>query len=737
MSLSKTLLSLSIVAALSASSPMLFAQGKTIAQPKAKAFSISNIDFDTPTVEGAIEENFEDEDFDESLEDFYGDEDFVSIATGNKTLIHKAPSTATVITALEIQQMGAVEIDEVLETVAGLHVSYKNGTHFPLYTFRGIYSGFNQQVLMLINGVPITNIFTGNRSQVWGGMTVESIARIEVIRGPGSAIYGADASSGVINIVTKSGGAIKGSEIGYRKGSFSTDDFWLTHGWEMGDLTGFFSYERHKTDGYELFVDIDGQSFLDSVFGTNASLAPGFAGQFKHNDELRLKLDYQAWQLNLGYQKRRIDVGLGIGEAIGPGTDEFSDRWNADISYETTKLIENWKISTRFSYFSTTQEFDSNLIIFPAGADIGLGGPFPEGVIGNPEVFEKHYRTGIVARNESMTDHDWTIGFGHNISDLYKVKESKNFAFGPDGEYLPPGSPIVDVTDTDFVFLPEDDRRNNYLFIQDIWHLAKDWELTTGIRYDDYSDFGSTINPRVALVWTTSINLTSKFLYGSAFRAPSFAEMRNINNPTNLGNPDLNPETIDTFELAFDYHPYSGLNYGVSFFRYDWQDIIRFTPDQGATTKTAQNIGEQQAYGFEVEFDYSPINSLNLSGNYSWLNAEDGNNNAVSSIPEQQIYLRVSYQINENFKVSAKSNWVMNRVRAHDDLRADIDDYTITDFSLTWQPQASDISLSWIVKNVFDSDAREPTTNKGAVVNVPNDLPLPGRTIYGEFRYQF
>ena len=134
---------------------------------------------------------FADIDEEEALLELYGDEELVSIATGNAQPISKAPAVASVITAADIREMGARDIDDVLETVPGLHVSRRVVGNNPIYTFRGVYSEANPQVLMLINGISITNLFIGDRNQVWGGMPVESISRIEVIRGPGSAVYGA------------------------------------------------------------------------------------------------------------------------------------------------------------------------------------------------------------------------------------------------------------------------------------------------------------------------------------------------------------------------------------------------------------------------------------------------------------------------------------------------------------------------------------------------------------------
>ena len=131
---------------------------------------------------------FADYDEEEALIELYGDEEIISIATGSAQPISRAPAVATVITAKDIKEIGATDIDEVLETVPGLHVSRGAAGYLPIYTFRGIYTSANPQVLMLVNGISINNLFGGDRGRVWGGMPVEAISRIEVIRGPGSAV---------------------------------------------------------------------------------------------------------------------------------------------------------------------------------------------------------------------------------------------------------------------------------------------------------------------------------------------------------------------------------------------------------------------------------------------------------------------------------------------------------------------------------------------------------------------
>lgn len=205
----------------------------------------------------------------------YGDRSTISIATGGQQPITRAPAVATVITARDIDAMGATDLDQALESVPGVHVSMLNIGLKSIYSFRGIFTGENPQVLMLVNGIPITNVFWGDRSQMWGGMPLENVARIEVIRGPGSALYGADAFSGVINVITKTAADIRGTEYGLRAGSFNSRDAWLQHGGKLGALDAAFYLRVGDTDGQKGIIQQDAQSALDALLGTRASLAPG------------------------------------------------------------------------------------------------------------------------------------------------------------------------------------------------------------------------------------------------------------------------------------------------------------------------------------------------------------------------------------------------------------------------------------------------------------------------------
>lgn len=686
-----------------------------------------------------------------ALSQIYGGEEMVSIASGYKQPISKTPSIATVITAEDIKQIGATDIDEALETVPGLHVERNTIGYNPVYTFRGIFSQFNQQVLMMINGIPITNSYTGSRSEAWSGMPIRDIARIEIVRGPGSAVYGADAFAGVINVITKSKQDIEGTEVGGRIGSFDTYDGWALHGDEWAGFDVALSFEYHKTNGQNSIIDSDQQSQFDRQFGTRASLAPGPVNLSRDNIDARLDLARGHWRFRGGLQHRSdLGIGSGVAQALDPVNRYASDRWNADITYHNAD-IENWQLTSQASYFETSQEIERNLTLFPAGTtlpigangQIGAGGlvTFPNGYIGNPEVWERHVRISQSIAYSGLQQHQLRGGIGFNYDSLFKARVSQNFGIDPyTATTIPsqPGTPLIDVSDTSSTFIPTVSRTVAFAFFQDQWNFANDWNLTAGARYDRYSDFGNTFNPRAALVWEARYDLTAKLMYGSAFRAPSFQEMYIINNPTQIGNPTLKPERMENIEFGFDYRPLEGLRLGWNFFNFWWDDIIRFVPNGNATTATAQNTGTQHGYGTELEAEWQASEVLKLVGNYAYQESRDETlNHDAGYAPHHQVYLRLNWEFLPEWHFSPQAKWIVGRERSSGDARSPVADYTWVDLTLRRQNLAKHFEVAFSVRNLFDVVAREPSLAGNPSASIPNDLPLASRSFFGEISVNF
>jgi len=662
----------------------------------------------------------------DEFETIYGDQAFVSIATGHAQDIGKAPAVASVITAEEIKEMGAFSLQEVMESVPGLHVTFAPGNYAPIYAFRGIYSEFNPHVLLLINGMPMTNVFLGNWGQAFGDMPVESIKRVEIIRGPGSAVYGADAFAGVINIITKNLANTEDTQSGIRGGSFKTGDLWVQNGQSYDKLKIFSSLEFHRTDGQNEKINTDVQSAFDQQFATSASLAPGFVNTEVKSLDARIDFDYKLWSLNFAYSGRRdIGTGAGVVQALDPVGKHDGDRYAVKFSYKNPTFSDVLELNYQLSYLDLSNR--SEIVAFPAGA---FAGAFPNGLFGSPEVDERHIRFDADVFYTHFEDHTLRLGGGAAIADLYQVKESKNF--NVDGS---PKGNIVSVTTTAEIFTSEQDRQTYYAYLQDEWNINADFQLIAGLRFDHYSDFGSTTNPRLALIWELSYETTTKILYGRAFRPPSFAELFNINNPVALGNKNLDPETIDTYEWALDFHPVGDFSTRLNIFYYKMKQVIQFTADAApATTRTAQNNTSQTGRGLEWEATWKFNSNLKLSGNVALQkNRDKGTGKSVGHVPQQQLYSILYWQAMPNLSLAVQNNWIADRKRAANDPRAAIDDYLTFDFNLRYTFKKY-WEFSFIGKNIFDEEVREPSPAPGII---PDDLPLAGRSIYAEVRHSF
>lgn len=653
----------------------------------------------------------------------YGDQQTVSIAVGAKQPLRQAPSMASVITAEAIAAMGAVDLDEVLESLAGLHVGRSANQYAPLYMFRGIYSQFSPQVLLLQNGVPMTTMFIGNRGNAWAGYPVEHIARIEVIRGPGSALYGADAYAGVINIITKAASDTPGTQAGARMGSFQSRDAWMLHGGSLGDWSLSAYLRAGHTDGAKSLIDQDAAR-------PAVSLAPGPVNLGHDAVDANLELSRDHWRLHLGYKRRsHVGSGAGVASALDPVGQGRSERTHADLSWTNPALQRNWGAGFQLSLLRYVDLATTPYVLLPPGTELGRGNVFTGGLIGGPNKWERQWRGSGYLSYTGLANHSLRLGLGHDDLNLYKTTEYKNF--NPNFSRIGTGSTadVTDFSDTALKFMLPQSRRVNYLYAQDEWHLQPDWILTAGVRRDHYSDFGSTTNPRLALVWNAAFDLTAKLLYGQAFRAPSFNEQYSINNPVLGGNPKVKPETIRTLEAALSWAPRDAVQVNVSVFSYAMRDIIRGVSNPAPPpANIAQNRGGQNGRGAEFETVWDPSRSLRLAGRLSLQRSVDAASRLDAGYaPHLHAYLQADWALARGSTVSTQLNHVAGRLRAGGDSRAPLKDYTTLDLAVRSRLGTSSWEVAAMLRNALKADAREPSLINGGI---PNDLPVAPRAAY-------
>lgn len=640
----------------------------------------------------------------------------LTIATGKQQSQLEAPAITTVITAADIEAIGAMDLDEILASVPGLHVSRTASFNNPIYVVRGLYSTDNPEILLLVNGVPIKQLHAGNRGNMWGGMPVNSIARIEIIRGPGSAVHGADAFAGVINIITKTRAEISGTEVGARIGSFNSKEAWLLHGNNYHGLDVAAMLELNYTDGHNAIIEQDLQSYFDQFIPEPISLAPDEINNQRKNLDARFDIDYKRWNMQLDYQRRnRIGTGVGIAESLDPHGAYQTDRYGSNISYHNPQVSRYWDLMGSLYVNEHRVKSDPEVNLFP-------------GQILRTKKNERHAGINFIGFYSGFNKHLIRIGTGMSYGELHHVTHQQNFGIDPHTNTEVDGW-FVDYTGTEYAFVPQGNRLNIHWFIQDEWQLHPQWTLTAGLRFDNYSDFRETWNPRLALVWQATEEFSAKLLYGEAFRAPSFAELHNVVE-------ELRPEKIRSYELSLIYKMQHNLRTTANLYRFKLDDNINYTALQPDTT--AVNIGQLTGHGLELEIFWRAARNLAFLGNYAQQRVGDEHDYRLANAPREQTYVRADWQFIRHWYLNAQLNIIGKREREVFDPRAALGGYSSVDLTLRRKGVAKYWDVAFSVRNLLNADRREPSLVRAdGIIGIPHDLPLAKRSVFLETRYRF
>lgn len=646
----------------------------------------------------------------------------VSISTDTKHAIASAPSVVSVITAEDIKATGATNLSEALEGVPGVHVRASQFGNRPLVHFRGANA---TQTLLMVNGNPMRDLAWGF-GMFWKGLPASIIDRVEIIRGPGSALFGADASAGVINVITKTAGKIQHNSAGPRLGDDGSAGLAMQYGGNWGGLDIGFTADLQGNDGYAPFIARD-------RLGNAGEAQYGWDGA-----DLRFSVAQGNWRLLADYTRHDgLETGISGSGVLDPVTRAEDSRFNLDLLYNNARFAEHWALNAELRLQHLDYSSGDGFQEAPAGyvnatADGITDGLYPAGLINRMAAAERQLTAEVSALYSGFQGHALLLGLGHRWQELYQVEQQVNFGTGPDGNLLPAGGPLLDLSGSPFAFAPERGRELDYLYLQDDMHLTEDWELVLGARYDRYSDFGDALTPRLGLVWQATDRLTAKLMYGEAFRAPSFQELYAETSFT-LPNADLQPERSATWDLAFSYAASQDLRLNLNLFHYDQHDLIRAI-GMGLAKPQFQNSGDQEIDGIELEAWWQASDRLRLYGNYTWREQADSPYRAYGQ-PDREAYLRLDWAFQPQWNWNIQGNWIGERGRntgaSPPDLRVPVDDYLLTDTSLRYSG-FKNLECAASIRNLFDVDAREYTS--GAIAG---DLPLAGRTLRAELLYRF
>ncbi|MHC4390189.1 MAG: TonB-dependent receptor plug domain-containing protein [Planctomycetota bacterium] len=656
---------------------------------------------------------------------FLLEEQVVTTASKKKEKMGRAPAIMSVVTADEIAHMGAKTYLDVLQRVPGLGVSITNFGQF-IITVRGIRTTGTEKVLLLIDGHSVNDSFIGSGLTFFDDLPVENIQRIEIIRGPGSALYGANAFAGVVNIITKKGGDIDGGQVSAGFGSYNTGtgDVLIGKKFDNGlEASAYFHY--WKSDGMDETVDADLQTILDRFRGSDASLAPGPTTFEREKLLIDVNLSYEGIRSKslFGFRDREDYIGLSLSlndESLLREIQLFQEFGYRFEIFDEERLVSDSKV-----YFDLFNE-DILFNQFPPG-HVQIGGFDGDGVF---DVFPDGRKSQIELSNmkigfeqqfdlELFPGNNLTAGIVYEHIRQFDVR-SRNNQDRLTGDPLPD---LIDVTDLDN-FNRNVARDLFALYAQDVWNVTEDLGITLGLRYDRYSDFGDTINPRAGLVWNFTDKGTLKLLYGRAFRAPNFRELYDF-----LGSEGLKAETIDSYEVELGYRFTDFLKARVNYFYNDLDDVI--VEDTTSFPFFFKNSGQAEVHGIEAEVVFASTQGSYAYVNYSYAHPEDGDGNPLPDVPFHTANLGLNLAAFDRVNWNTNLMYVGQRERGAGDSREDLDDFIRVDTTLGVD-LVDTVNVSASLYNVFDTDVREPAPSA-----IPRDFPMPGRTFFFRVRFSF
>ena len=657
----------------------------------------------------------------------FGADTVLSIATRHGTPSSKAPAIVTVITDTEIKNLGFRTLVEVLRTVPGFEILKWGdyGNSFP--AVRGI-AGSNK-IRVMIDGHFVNSPLTGGAFTHFDDFPLESIKKIEIIRGPGSALYGENAFSAVINIITKEAHEIDGVHVSSGYGSYETYEENVVFGDAHGPVAVSGMAHYRQTKGFDGIVKSDSQSIIDKQLAPfkipAASMAPGRVEDWRQEYDIDLKMVYENVYVRGFYLNKDKGPFIGAQYALNDETRLGDNYVFGEVGYKKT-FDDNLTIQPRIYY----DQFDSSLYIeaLPEGTTLLVANKlysYPNGIIGDGRVAEKIAGTEIPIDYELFDGNLLTLGFEYRLINQTNVRFLSNIHPAT----LAPLSGFQNFSDT-YPFIEEATRRIGSVYLQDTWNLTDDLNLTLGVRHDQYSDFGGTTNPRAGLTWEFIKNASLKLLYGEAFRPPSFADMFSANQPAIQGNKDLRPETIRSYEAGLSYKFNKYVTSSVNYFNNSLEDLIALRTVQN--TSRFENAGKAYVQGFETETKVNIMKESYVFMNYTFQNAEDDNGDNMPYVAQHKGNCGVNVHYWKYINTNVNTFISGPRSREVGDTRDDMPSYALLNLSVIGKEFFKTMEIQGTVFNLLDKDYSDP-----GPTSIPGDLPRPGRTFWVGLGYQF
>ncbi len=631
-----------------------------------------------------------------------------SIQTG--TSERSAKLAPGIISVIEKKQLIAAGVDTVSDALTLLPGFDRPQPKFQddepiLRGIGGIFTGTSGKILYLVNGTSTNNSITAISSLVLQ-MPVEQIERIEVLRGPGSAVYGENALLGVINIITNQ----EDEQLYVRAGSFDSytagGHFDVQH---SANVRSSFDLAYSETGGATLN---SGPDILYSFGQQAVSLAPGQPNNAHNLLSGFYDLKGDAWSLSAFVLSENRGDGFGVADALSQPQKFAQTAIQGGVEFSFKQSTGKWAAEYQVAAKKFQREYE-DLMIFPPGAF----GIYSNGQVGSTQEGERRYE-GSVDFSRGFDRHRLNLGLGLRRSEADNIYLEANFLTG-----VSPPLPLPVMTEQP-LGLEGRTRDVASVYISDQFNINPRLELVSGLRIDHYSDIDdpTLASPRFAGSYKMSEQNLFKFQLARAFRAPSFSELYYLlgagpEGPA--GNTDLDSETIDTLELTHDYSlPNTTMR--TTLFASQISDLIRLDKNM-----RFGNDLDAQVQGAEFEFKHQPQPDFSWFGNVSYVDATDKQSDEpLEGSTNWLANAGVTWQPSGRYSTTLRYRYVGERIRSQQDTREDLDAYNMWNISgYVHDFLSAGLALRLGINNLLDEDIRNPSPQPGYA----NDYPGEGR----------
>ena len=540
----------------------------------------------------------------EQMQTFEMDE-FVVTAARTETRLVDTPANISVVGAEQIEAKKYQDMGEVLKDVDGVMVLDTGlGTKEKMIKLNG-----DDRVLILVDGRRVGTEMgsnAGGRGSVDMNQLPDTsmIERVEVLKGAGGALYGSEAVGGVINIITKKADYTNGKvSLGF--GSFGAEDKKIMYSAKQGKTGVTVSASQYEQDYYK---------YRDAKTDTT-----------------------KRWAYPTDFKNEKVSLNL---------THELTDTTNLTVGYDYSKYEGMSPSSPLNDYYTTVFKQDKKTENVYAKYDWLLNG--------NDQGYIQFYHNELKYNNVSVINYSGnSYGYmnektnGFDIQQAFTTSDTNKLVVGASWRE----SDVTAKGDNTY----DEGVDNTAIFVSDTWEFAPTWTLNAGIRYDDHSHAGDDTTMSAGLNKKLNDDSHIYFNWSEVFRAPTtddlfyHGEMAGMG-PVN-GNPDLKPETGETWTLGYATQINEKTNFGINYFESDLKDAINWNwvrdHETGDYEGFAENIDKQKKRGMEITLNHELNDNVSVNASYTYLLVEDYENG--SYVRDRNYYPNV-YRIGVNYK---------------------------------------------------------------------------------------